>query len=435
MTQIKDIKAREILDSTGLPTLECQLQLENGLQVTTSVPNAVNTATKEAKKLIDNELQHMVGRGVQGAVDNINQVIKPELIGHDPTQQTAADQLLLDLDGTQNKENLGANTLLAASQAVLKAGAASVQMPLYYYLQQKYQLIDNFEIPTCIYSMLNGGMIGAHNLDLKDFFVIPAGHLDYPNSLNLAVTYYKKLEEVLVTKEAIHCVGQVGGYAPNLYANTDAFEIMIETTKATPYTFAQDLFLGVDISAPSLISDKQYVLSDRSKPYTASEMIEYYQALRNTHQVIYIEDPFAENDWKNWQKITAELGETTQIAADLLLSTNKELLQKAHQKQACNTVSAKPAQAGTMSETIDLIQTAQELGYKTVISHRTGETNDTLLADLAVGVGADFAKFGAPNRGERVAKYNRLMEIYDQLQPETKQQATSSQQVATDNQL
>lgn len=417
MAQIQTITAHEILDSRGLPTVECSLSLDSGLSVTTSVPNASAPSKEESSQLIDNELKHMVGQGVKTAVDNINHIIAPELVGHDPTQQTAADQLLLDLDGTANKEKLGANALLAVSQAVLKAGAASVQMPLYYYLQQKYQLLENFKIPTCIYSMLNGGMIGTNNLDFKDFFVIPAGHLSYPNSLNLAVTYYQKLEAVLVSKEAIHCVGQVGGYAPNLYANTDAFEIMIKTTKATPYTFAQDLFLGVDISGPNLATDKQYHLRDRSEPYNAKEMLQYYQNLRSAYQVIYLEDPFMANDWSHWQKLTQELGPTTQIVADQLTSSKKELVQKAQQKQACNTLSVKPAQAGTISETIDVIQTAQELGFKIVISQRSGETNDSLLADLAVGVGADFAKFGAPNRGERISKYNRLWAINRQLFP------------------
>lgn len=416
MAQIQLITAREILDSRGLPTLECSLLLDSGQTVTTSVPNAINLSRDESTKLIDNKLEHMVGQGVQTAVDNINNIIAPQLVGHDPTHQTDADQLLINLDGTPDKNRLGANALLAVSQAVLKAGAVSVNMELYYYLQQKYQLIERFDLPTCAYSMINGGPLGSNNLDFKDFFVIPASHLSYPDSLNLAVTFFQKLKEVLVSKEAIHCVGQVGGFTPNLYANTDALEIMIETCKATPYIFAQDLFLGIDIAALSIIEDGRYPLRDRTKPYSADEMIDYYQALRSSHQVIYLEDSFGAEDWDHWQHLTKELGGTTQIVADQLVSTNKQLLQKANEKQACNSVSVKPAQAGTISETIDVIQAAREIGFKTVISQRSGETNDVLLADLAVGVGADFAKFGAPNRGERVAKYNRLWEIYYQLE-------------------
>ncbi len=416
MTKIKHITAREILDSRGLPTLECRLFLDNGVEVTTSVPNGNNLSQEESTKLIDNELEHMVGQGVQTSVDNINNIIAPEMVGHDPTRQTEADQLLINLDGTHNKDRFGANALLAVSQAVLKAGAASVNMELYYYLQQKYQLVESFALPTCLYSMINGGPLGSNNLDFKDFFVIPASHLSYPDSLNLAVTFFQKLKEVLVSKEAIHCVGEVGGFTPNLYANTDALEIMIESCKATPYIFAQDLFLGVDIAAPSLIEDNHYQLRDRAKPYSADELIEYFQSLRTAHQVIYLEDSFEADDWDHWQRLTAELGTTTQIVADQLVSTNKQLLQKAQKKQACNTISIKPAQAGTISETIDVIQAAQENGFKTVISQRSGETNDVFLADLAVGVGANFAKFGAPNRGERVVKYNRLWEIYYQLE-------------------
>lgn len=415
MPVIQAIHAREILNSQGLPTIECRLWLDNGYMVTTSVGSGRENGTLTALTLEDNDPQRMAGHGVMKAVENINQIIAPQLIGKDPTKQTEADQLLINLDGSIKKEKLGANALLAVSQAILKAGAISVSMPEYYYLQQKYQLTENFRIPTGVFSMLNGGINGSDNLDMKDFFVIPASHIDYPESLNLAVSFFQKLEEVLISKEAIHCVGQVGGYSPNLYANTDAFEILIETTKATPFTFAQDLFLGVDASAYSLYQDGKYILRDRSDPFDNNDLMKYYQTMRTAYQVIYLEGPFKEDDKKDWQKLTADLGGTTNIVGTQLLATNKKQLQAAIDDQVANTISINPIQLGTISETIEVIKTAKGAGWKVVISNRSGETNDALLADLAVGVGADFVKFGAPNRGERVAKYNRLLEIYEQL--------------------
>jgi enolase len=415
MSVINGIYAREILDSRGLPTIECSLWLDTGHVAISSVPTGLEAGKYSAVSLIDNDQEQMTGQGVKEAVENVNNIIAKELIGKSPLKQTEADQILINLDGTPNKAKLGGNAILAVSQAVLKAGAMSLDMPLYYYLQQKYKLTDSFDIPTCIYSMFNGGIYGTGNLDLKDFAVIPASHVKYDRSLNMAVTFFHKLESVLTSKEAVRCVGKVGGYAPNLYANTDAFEILIETTKTTPFTFAQDIFFGIDVSASHLHSDGKYLLRDRTAPYTAAELIKYYQTLRTIHQVTLIEDPFQEDDWESWQELTKELGDTTNVVGNILLTANKQRLQKAIDKKACNAVAVKPIQVGTISETIDFIKTAQEAGLKVMISQRSGETNDDLLADLAVGVGANFVKFGAPNRGERVAKYNRLSEIYQQL--------------------
>lgn len=415
MPSITYIYAREILDSRGLPTIECSLWLDTGHMVTTSVPTGLESGKYSAVSLVDHDPGEMTGQGVKKAINNINTVIAPQLVGKNPTKQTEADQLLINLDGTKDKSKLGANALLAVSQAVLKAGAAAVEMPIYYYIQQKYQLTPGFEIPTCIYSMFNGGIYGTNNLDLKDFSIIPASHIEYRKSLNMAVTFFQKLEGVLISKEAVHCVGKVGGFAPSLYSNIDAFEILIETTKATPFTFAQDLFLGIDVSASNLHEDGKYVLRDRSQPYTPKELLTYLLTLRTTHQVNYIEDPFQEDDWKSWQELTKELGETTNIVGNKILTANKERLQKAVEQKLCNAAAVKPIQVGTISETIDFIKTAKEAGMKIIISQRSGETNDEFLADLAVGVGANFVKFGAPNRGERVSKYNRLLEIHQQL--------------------
>lgn len=415
MATIKLLHAREILDSRGLPTIECLLWLDSGQFVQTSVPAGTSIGKYEAKELRDNDPTRMAGQGVQQAVALINTQLAPQIIGKDPTDQAGIDQLLIDADGTPNKAKLGANTTLAISQAVLKAAALSQGLPLYKYIHNTYQLTDHLEIPTCIFGVINGGEHGADNLDIQEFQIIPASFYQYSDALSMAVTIFHKLEEVLITKGAIHSVGISGGFAPNLYNNTDAFEILIETTKATPYTFAQDVFFGVDVEASTFYSGGKYTLKDKSQPYSAAEMLEYYKRLRQQYHVFYIEDAFHEDDWESWHQLTAELGSTTNIAGDTLLSTNPKNLEKAIQEQACNSAILKPNQVGTITETMAFAKQAKEAGWQLVVSHRSGETNDDISADIAVGVGADFARFGPPNRGERVSKYNRLLQIEAQL--------------------
>lgn len=416
MSTIKQVYAREIIDSRGIPTVEVMLWLDNNLLVTTSVPSGTSKGKYEAHELRDNDPQRMAGFGTRNAAANINQVIGPQIVGKDPSNLAEIDQLMVNLDGTSDKSKLGANAILAVSQAVLKAGALAEGMPLYKYIATKYQLTQQLTIPSCIYGLINGGEQGADNLDIQEFQIIPASFIPYSQSLDMAVTLFHRLEEVLVSKGAIHSVGIVGGFAPNLYNNTDAFEILIETTKATPYTFAQDLFFGVDMEANSFFSGGKYSLKDKSQPYSADELLEYYKRLRQQYHVFYIEDPFVEDDGKNWQKLTAEMGGTTSIAADNITSTSLNRVEKAVKDQLCNTINIKPNQAGTISETIEVIKMARQAGWQVVVSHRSGETCDDFLADLAVGVGADYAKFGPPNRGERIAKYNRFLMIEQQLQ-------------------
>lgn len=411
MATIAGVYAREILDSRGIPTVECALWLDSGAIVATSVPTGTSLGKYEALELRDNNPERMLGKGVSQAVNNINTIIAPQLIGRDPSNQTELDQLMVDLDGTDNKSKLGANAILAVSQAIMKAGAISLNVPLYYYIEQKYQLTKELRIPNCVYSMVNGGDHGAGNLDIQEFQIIPASHINFKQSLEMAVTLFQKLEEVLVLKGAIHSTGVGGGFTPNLYSNTDVFEILVETIKTSPYTFAQDLFFGVDVSASSLFANGKYTLKDKSQPYTSDELFELYKQIRNLYHVFYIEDPFQEDDISAWQKITQELGETTKIVGDSFLATNKAKTQKAIADKSCNTLLVKPNQTGTISETIEVIKIAKEAGWQIIMSHRSGETNDDFIADFAVGVGADYTKFGPPNRGERIAKYNRLLQI------------------------
>lgn len=395
--------------------MECMLWLDNGAFVTASVPTGVSKGKYEAVELRDNDSSRMMGQGVWTAVNNINNIIAPMLVGKDPTKQTEIDQLLITTDGTANKSKLGANAVLAVSLVVCKAGAIASGLALYQYLAQTYQLTQSLSIPTCIYTLINGGRHGADNLDIQEFQVIPASYMDYPSSLNLGVTLYHKLEEVLVSKDAIHSIGLVGGFTPNLYNNIDAFELLVETTKASQYTFAQDIFFGVDMAATTFHQDGKYSLKDKPQPYTSEELFEFYSKLRNLYQVFYLEDPFQEDDWNSWKHLTAELGSTTSIVGDSLLVTNRERVQKAISERACNAISIKPNEVGTLTETVDVIKLVKTAGWQVIMSHRSGETNDDAIADMAVGLGADYCKFGPPNRGERVAKYNRLSEIYAEI--------------------
>ncbi len=415
MASIQSIFAREILDSRGLPTIECSVWLDNGVYAVSSAPSGTSKGKYEALELRDIESTRMGGFGVLKAIKNVNELIAPQLIGKDPTKQTEVDQILVQLDGTPNKTKLGGNALIAVSQAVLKAGAYSVNMPVYYYLQQKYQLTESLFIPTCVYNLIDGGSHGATNLDFQEFHIVPVSHMDYLSSLEMAVVIRQKLEETLIAKGAIHSVGLDGGFAPNLYNNTDAFEIMIEAIKNSPYTFIQDLFFGVDISASDFYQAGKYSLKDKSQPYTPKELFEYYKNMRKLYHVFSIEDPFQEDDWDSWQSITAELGETSTIVGDNLLAGNKERLEKAVSLKACNSILVKPNQLGTITETIEVIKIAKAAGWQISVSHRSGETNDDFIADFAVGVGANYAKFGPPNRGERIAKFNRLAQIYQDI--------------------
>ena len=415
MATIQGLWAREVLDSRGIPTIECTLWLDTGGIVAASVPTGSSIGKYESVEVRDRDQNRFLGKGVTQAVQSINTQIAPQLIGKDPTSQQEIDQLLINLDGTAKKEKLGSNTLLAVSQAVIKGGALSLNQPLYFYIQSKYKMSQTLKIPTCIYTMVNGGEHGANNLDIQGFQIIAASHLDFSNSLNMAVTMFHHLSQVLAAKNAIHSVGPVGGFTPNLYNNTDVFELLIETAKTTSYVFSQDFFLGVDAAASKFYTGGKYHLRERTEGYSSTELLEYYKKIYDVFRVLCFEDPFREDDEKMWQQITAELGETSRIVSDLLTATNPERTQKAIDKKMANTLLVKPNQIGTMSETIAVIQLAKKAGWQILVSHRSGETNDDLIADFAVGIGADYVKFGPPNRGERTAKYNRLLMIEAEL--------------------
>ncbi len=415
MSKITLLTAREILDSRGFPTVEVRIDIDTGQTVRASVPGGTGTGKHEALEIRDGDPSRMGGKGVKKVVTTINDVIAPLLIGQDPIRQTATDQMLYNLDGTPNKSKLGANAILGVSMAVCKAGAASVGMPIYKYLKEKYAITPNLRIPSPIFNLINGGAHGAGNLDFQEFHVIPTSNKSFSDSLQLGVEFFMALEQVLISKNAIHSVGVEGGFAPNLFTNLDALELLLEAMKRTPYLFGQDLFFGLDVAADYFFKNGKYTIRDRQEPFSSKDLLDYYKELNSKYHIFSIEDPFQADDWQAWSAITAELSDRVVIVADDLVTTNKERLQKAVAEKACTSVMVKPNQIGTISETVEVVKIAKDAKMQVVASHRSGETNDDFIADFAVGLGCDYVKFGAPIRGERVAKYNRLLEIETEL--------------------
>lgn len=427
MVTITQVTARQILDSRGRPTVEASVQLSDGTLATSSVPSgAINNEKFEAVELRDNKPNEYFGYGVTQAVANVNTIISPALVGKDPLYQTQIDQALVDLDGTKNKSKLGSNAILAVSQAVMKAAAASLRLPLFVYVKEKYKLIDAYRIPTPIFNLINGGRHGSGTLDFQEFQLVPASHLPYPQALRIGVEFFLGIEKVLEQKGAITTVGLEGGFSPNLAANADALEIFSEAAKITNYTISQDAFLGIDLGPSHFYKGSKYNIKDRPQPMASKDFIKYLKDLHEQYRVFAFEDPLVADAWADWKTLTAELGETAMIVADDLVATNKTLLIKAIQEKACNAIVIKPNRIGTVTEAIEIVSIAKQAGWHTIMSHRSSETIDDFLADLAVGIGTDYVKFGAPSRGERVAKYNRLLRIEEILRSSQPESAPST---------
>jgi enolase len=418
MVKIKNIWAREILDSRGEPTIEAACQLESGHIAVASVPSGASTGTHEALELHDNDPNRFHGKGVLTAVANVNQVLGPALVGVDPSDQEAIDQKIIQMDSTDNKTKLGANSILAVSVVVAKAGALANNTSLYYWIQalaQRKGINVTLKAPTPLFNMINGGLHGAGNLDFQEFFVIPATNKAFSQGLQSGVEIYHTIGENLSRRGAIHSVGDEGGYAPNLFTNADALEILVDSINQTPYTMGRDVFLGLDVAANSFLTNGEYSIKDKSTPMSEDVFIEYYKDINERYHLAVLEDPLAEDAWEGWKKLLSVLGNQILIVGDDLLATNPNRVQKAINEAACNAILIKPNQIGTITETLNVIKQARDANWKVVVSHRSGETNDWFIADFAVGVGADYVKFGAPARGERVAKYNRLLAIETEI--------------------
>jgi len=418
MAKIKRIWSREILDSRATPTIETACLLDNGHIVAASVPSGSSTGSYEALELRDNDPDRFLGKGVLKAVGNVNRILGPAIIGMDPREQVAIDNKLNQIDGTENKSKLGGNAILSISLAVAKAGAIAANTSLYFwinYLAQQTNSKYKVKMPTPLFNMINGGLHGAGNLDFQEFHVIPITAKGFSEGLRECVEIYLTIGENLVHRGAIHSVGDEGGYAPNLFTNADALGVFVESIKQTKYQLGRDVFLGLDVAAGSFYKNGEYTIKDKSAPMDDNQLLDFYKKLNDQYKLALIEDPFYEDGWKSWKEIYKELSNDLIIVGDDLLATNPKRVKKAIEEKACNGILVKPNQIGTITETLNVIKIAKDANWKIVVSHRSGETNDSFIADFAVGVGADYVKFGAPARGERVVKYNRLSAIESEL--------------------
>jgi len=418
MTKISKVWAREILDSRGFPTVEAFCQTDNNLISVASVPSGTSTGSTEALELRDNDPNRFNGKGVMKAVNNINTILGPSIFGMDISDQISIDKNLIALDGTKNKSKYGANAILAISIATVKAAAMSSNLPLYKYINQISKaagMSQNIKVPTPLFNMINGGLHGAGNLDFQEFHVIPATSKRFTDGLRMGVEIYMKIGLNLKRRGAIHSVGQEGGYAPNLFTNADALEILVESIQETTYQLGMDVFLGLDVAASVFFKNGTYSIRDKSTPLKDTELMEYFKNINSLYHLALIEDMFYEEAWDSWKKIYNEFHGQVLIVGDDLLATNPERVSKAIKERACDTILVKPNQIGTVTETINVIKLARSDNWKIIVSHRSGETNDWFIADFAVGMGSDYVKFGAPARGERVAKYNRLLAIESEI--------------------
>lgn len=415
MPKIARIVAREILDSRATPTIEVSVLTDTGSYGTASVPSGASTGKNEDVELRDGDMTRYHGRGVLKAIANVHTVLAPKLLGLEISEQEKIDQLMIDLDGTSNESKLGANSILGISIACLKAAANCYKLPLFQYLGARYRPGIPLRMPGPIFNLINGGKHGAGNLDFQEFHVIPSTKMSYSEALRAGTETWENLKIELIHRNAIHSVGDEGGFAPNLFTNADALELMALVIKNSNYRIGQDLFLGLDVAADEFYKDGKYNIKDAPKPISGAELCELYATLVKDYGLLGLEDPLEEEDWAGWAKLRTLLPGSIMIIGDDLITTNAKRLQKAIDSSSCNAVIVKPNQIGTVTETIELMTLAEKNNITQIASHRSGETNDTFIADFAVGLGAHYAKFGAPDRGERVAKYNRLLEIESYL--------------------
>jgi enolase len=415
MPKINRIYGREIIDSRSNPTIEVIAILDDGSFGMASVPSGSSVSSYESLELRDGDPNRYFGKGVLKAVGNVNNVINKALAGQAADSTQKVDDILIQLDGTPNKSRLGANATLGVSMAVTKALALSHKIPLYKYIAEISENKQALFIPIPVFNMINGGKHGAGNLDFQEFHVIPSRADSFSSMLQTGVEIYQTIKKFLARRGAIHSVGDEGGFAPNLFTNLDALEILVESINECHRRLTIDVELGLDVAANTFFKEGKYSIKDRSSPMETPEFIDYLRDLNNQYHLRLLEDPLHENDWKGWTSLTADLGSNTTVIGDDLLVTNKDRVDKAVNEKACNGIVAKLNEVGTVSETITVLKQCRAAGWKIVVTHRSGETNDTFVADFSVGVGADYAKFGAPARGERVVKYNRFLAIDSEI--------------------
>lgn len=410
-TIIVDILAREILDSRGNPTIEVDVLLEDGTMGRAAVPSGASTGAYEAVELRDDDKSRYLGKGVLKAVENVNELISPEIIGMDALDQIGVDQAMIELDGTPNKAKLGANAILGVSMAVAKAAAAASGLTLYQYLGGA----NAKELPVPMMNILNGGKHADNNVDVQEFMVLPVGAESFAEALRMGAEIYHNLKKVLAGRKLATAVGDEGGFAPNLASNEEALKVIIEAIEKAGYKPGEQVMLGLDVAATELFKDGKYHLEGEGVVKTSAEMVEYYSQLVEKYPIISIEDGMSEDDWDGWKMLTERLGGKIQLVGDDLFVTNVERLSQGIEKRTANSILVKVNQIGSLTETFDTIEMAKRAGYTCVISHRSGETEDATIADIAVAVNAGQIKTGAPARTDRVAKYNQLLRIEEQL--------------------
>jgi len=408
---IKTIKAREILDSRGNPTIEVQVELSDSATGIAAVPSGASTGKYEAVELRDGDKCRYGGLGVCKAVTNVNNRIAPALAGMVASEQANLDQRLLELDGTADKSNLGANAILGVSLATAKAAANSANLPLYRYLGGTAAHL----LPVPMMNILNGGKHAADSTDFQEFMVVPAGATSFSQALQMGTEIYQTLKKAIKVKGLNTNVGDEGGFAPSLASNKQAIELILTAIDLAGYKSGDDCFIALDPAASSFYDDGKYILSKDGATLTSNEMITYYAKWVSSYPIVSIEDGLAEDDWSGWISLTSRLGKKVKLVGDDLYTTNLERLERGITQKASNAILIKPNQVGTLSETLATVKRAQQVGWTTIISQRSGETEDTTIADLAVAVGSGLIKTGAPCRSERVAKYNRLLKIEEEL--------------------
>ena len=411
MAVITDVYAREIMDSRGNPTGEVEVYLEDGTIGRAAVPSGASTGQFEAVELRDSESSRYLGKGVLQAVANVNDIIGPAILGFDASEQVAIDGVMIELDGTPNKAKLGANAILGVSMAVARAAAESYDLPLFQYLGGT----NAKELPVPMMNILNGGAHADNNVDIQEFMIMPIGASSFMEALRYCAEVYHTLKGVLKAKGLATGVGDEGGFAPNLGSNEEALQVITEAIEKAGLVVGKDIVFAIDAASSEFYKDGKYHLVGEGKVKTAAEMVEYYAELCEKYPIYSIEDGLAEEDWEGWKLLTDRLGKTVQLVGDDLFVTNTERLSRGIKEDTANAILIKVNQIGTLTETFDAIEMAKRAGYTAVISHRSGETEDSTIADIAVAVNAGQIKTGAPARSERVAKYNQLLRIEDML--------------------
>jgi enolase len=415
MPRIVDVKAREILDSRGNPTIEADVTLESGYTGTACAPSGASTGSREALELRDGDKKRYLGKGVTRAVGNVNSAIRELLLGKDVTAQAELDQAMIDLDGTDNKGNLGANAVLAVSLAMAKAAAAYKKVPLYEYISDLQDDDSAYSLPVPMMNIINGGEHADNNVDIQEFMIQPVGAPTVAEAIRYGAEVFHALKAVLKSRGLNTAVGDEGGFAPDLPSNEAALEAIMEAIDKAGYKAGEDITLALDCAASEFYKDGQYVLAGENRSLSSAEFVDYLAELCDRYPIISIEDGQHENDWDGWKILTDKLGEKVQLVGDDLFVTNTAILKEGIDKGIANSILIKFNQIGTLTETLNAIAMAKEAGYTAVISHRSGETADTTIADLAVATSAGQIKTGSLCRSDRVAKYNRLIRIEEEL--------------------